>query len=77
MDRPKKLQLMMSIPKKKKYMRHAYGSVGTGDVPLSESNHYLKNMDEGIQNRRLAQQRQMNKILGQIEGEKRKKLELT
>jgi hypothetical protein len=35
MDRPNKLKLMMSIPKKKKLLRHAYGSVGTGaDVPL-------------------------------------------
>jgi len=48
MDRPNKLKLMMSIPKKKKYMRHAYGSVGTGDVPLHESNYYLKNIDENI-----------------------------
>jgi hypothetical protein len=48
MDRPKKVALMMSIPKKKTYMRHAYGSVNTGDVPLHDSNYYLKNIDENI-----------------------------
>ena len=55
MDRPKKLQLMMSIPKKKKYMRHAYGSVNTGEVPLSESNYYLRNIDENIYTQKIAQ----------------------
>jgi len=38
----------MSIPKKKKYMRHAYGSVNTDDVSLAGSNTYLKNLDENI-----------------------------
>ena len=38
----------MSIPKKKKYMKHAYGSVNTGEVPLNKSNHHLRNKDENI-----------------------------
>ena len=46
---------MMSIPKKKKYMRHAYGSVNTGEVPLSESNYYLRNIDENIYTQKINQ----------------------
>lgn len=38
----------MSLPKKKKLMRHAYGSVGIADVPLGESNDYLRNLDQNI-----------------------------
>jgi len=46
---------MMSIPKKKKLMRHAYGSVNTADIPLSESNYYLRNIDENIYTQKINQ----------------------
>lgn len=45
---------MMSIPKKKRYLRHAYGTVSTNEVPIEESNDYLRKLDSNVFSKKIA-----------------------